>query len=74
MLHYLGLFLLIFGGLAKLYFRKSSFERRYEAGVEVHSNYWIMLAIRFLESCSKYIMITGACLIAAGYILPDDLF
>ena len=65
-MYFWGTCFLIVGALAKLYFKKSAFERRNEAGVEEHSSYWSMLVVRFLEaSCSLSILI-GVCLIIIG--------
>ena len=65
-MYYLGFTLLILGVLAKLFFKKSAFERRNEAGVEEFSNYWAMLAVKFLEGSSTFIIIASIALIIIG--------
>ncbi|PKH89965.1 MULTISPECIES: hypothetical protein [unclassified Pseudoalteromonas] len=66
MYYSIGVTLIIAGIILKIYFSKSSFERRNSAGIEEFSSYWIMKLIRLLEHLTTIAIIIGVFFILGG--------
>lgn len=66
MYYFFGVLLIITGIVLKIYFSKSAFERRNQAGIEEFSSYWVMQLVRFLEKLTTLFIIAGVVLIFIG--------
>ncbi len=65
---FLGVLLVVGGSIAKIYFKKSAFERRNINGVEEYGSFWNMVAFKASETVSGLAIVLGIILFGVGYV------